>query len=200
MKKTKKGVVSVKPKNIRSKIKIIDDPDKIYIYSFAITVFLILSNAIINIPLEIKEVSIFPGLFTYPFALFFSCVVLRKYGLKEVIQAIIIAVTMQILMLFLRWIVFSEVEISLLVSTLTSFVLSEVFLMTIYYVIIKNKKETFLVMLLLFIIILLFDNCLFLYIFNLFENNITFKMFEISNAIKLIMSIIITYLFKYIKW
>lgn len=200
MKKIKKGVESVIPKNIRSKIKIVDDPDKLYIYSFAITVFLILSNAVINIPFKIGETPVFLGVFTYPFALFFSCIVLRKYGLKEVIQGIVVAVTMQILMLFLRWIVFSEVEISLLVSTLTSFILSEAALVTLYYIIIRNKKETFLTMLLLFIIIILFDNSLFLSIYNSFENNITLEIFEMSNAVKLIMSIIITYLFKYIKW
>lgn len=200
MKKIKKGVESVKPKSIRNKIKIVDDPDKIYIYSFAITVFLVLSNAIINIPFNISDTPVFLGVFTYPFALFFSCIVLKKYGLKEVVQGIVIAVTMQILMLFLRWIVFSEIEISLLISTLISFILSEMALLTLYYIIIKNKKETFSIMLLLFIIIILFDNCLFLSIFNSFRNNITLEMFEMSNVIKLIMSIIITYLFKYIKW
>lgn len=172
-----------------------------YIYGSAIAIFLILSNCLVNFTFEINDVEIYYNVFTIPFIYFFTCILYKKYGLRDTVEAMIIAVVVQILIFFLRWIMFSEVEVNLFLATLLAVPISQFICIVLYEVMLKSDIENKFVIWLILTIVLLFDNVVFLAVLKVLDSpDITLSMLGISNVIKVVMAMVLTSLVDKIKW
>lgn len=165
----------------------------LYLYSSAIAIILVLSNSINYIPFTINDIDISLSVFSYPFIFLFSCMIYKKYGFWETIESLIVAVVIQMLMFFLRWIIFEEVELKLFISSLISFGLSQFICIYLYHILLENKLENFLYIFLILTISILFDNIIFLTFLKIFgDQTIGLEVLNASNLVKLGMSTLIS--------
>lgn len=172
----------------------------LYLYSSAIAIILVLSNSISYIPFTINNVDVSLSVFSYPFIFLFSCLIYKKYGLWETIESLIVAVVIQMLMFFLRWIIFEEVELKLFISSLISFGLSQFICVYLYHILLENELENYLYVFLILTISILFDNVIFLTFLKLFgDQTIGLEILNVSNLVKLGMSALVSLIVSKIK-
>lgn len=182
-------------KDQKRKISKVEESEKLYIYGALIAILLVLSNTIVNIPFEIFGVALKLSAFVYPFIFLFSCIILKKYGVVEVIEALIVAIVVQLMMFFLRWIIVGNINVGIFVSTFISFSISQVACLCLYSILLKNKLDTFFYIFLIFTICILFDNGVFLSLLKNFgDSTITLNTLNVSNLIKILISLLISYI------
>lgn len=200
----KKIEVKVEEKIIeepKRRIKKVDDNEKLYIYGALITIILVLSNTIVNIPFEVFGTAIKLSAFVYPITFLFSCIILKKYGVLEVIEALVVAIVVQLLMFFLRWVIVGNVNVGVFISSFVSFGISQVSCLCLYSILVRNKMDTIFYVFLVFTICILFDNGVFLSLLKNFgDSSIGLGTLNISNAIKLLLSFLISYLITQKDW
>lgn len=185
----------------KKKITKVDDSERLYIYGALITILLVLSNTIINIPCEVFGVTIKLSAFVYPFTFLFSCIILKKYGVMEVIEALIVAIVVQLLMFFLRWIIVGNINVGLFVSAFVSFSVSQVACLCLYGILLRNKLDTIFYAFLVFTICILFDNGIFLSLLKNFgDNTVGLNALNVSNIIKVLFSFLIAYFITEKEW
>lgn len=188
------------PKKRKSNSKVTDS-EKLYIYGALITIILVLSNSIINIPFELFGYSVKLSTFIYPFTFLLSCVIMKKYGVMEVIEALVVAIVVQMLMFFLRWIIVGNINVGLFVSSFVSFSISQAACLCLYSILIRNKMDTIFYVFLVFTICILFDNGVFLSLLKNFgDSTVEIGSLNISNILKVLISFVISYFITEKEW
>ena len=186
----------------KRKIEKVTDSEKLYIYGALITIILVLSNSIVSIPFEVFGVVVKLSSFFYPLTFLISCIILKKYGVMEVIEALVVAVVVQLLMFFLRWIIVGNINVGLFISSFVAFGVGQVACLCLYNILERNKMDkNILYVFLVFTICVLFDNGVFLSLLKNFgDSTATLNSLNISNGIRVMISFLMAYFITEVKW